>query len=166
MRKQIQFMLISTLSLTLIACGGAEDEDVLGGMGLGEVGAEGRVESPSTDLEAAESQEETEEGTPAESGETSDEETPVDEEITEAPVEEEEEEEQTAVEGGAELEEVEVVDGIPAPGSICPIPEPWGYKVGENLKNMAFQNCAGEYITMYDAACGAAVSWVYFTYGW
>ena len=164
MRKQIQFMLIGTLGLTLIACGGAEDEDVLGGIGLSEVGAESGVESPNTDLEAAESQEEAEEETPAESGETVDEETPVEEEITEAPVEEEEE--QTAVEGGAELEEVEVVDGIPAPGSICPIPEPWGYKVGENLKNMAFQNCAGEYITMYDAACGAAVSWVYFTYGW
>lgn len=67
-------------------------------------------------------------------------------------------------EGGGE--ESQVVDGIPAPGALCPIPEPWGYVVGDNLKNMAFTNCQGESVTMYDSACGAAVSWVYFTYGW
>jgi len=65
-----------------------------------------------------------------------------------------------------EDEFVAAVDGIPAPGSVCPIPEPWGYMKGDNLKNMAFKNCKGEFVTMYDAACGAAVSWVYFTYGW
>ena len=66
-----------------------------------------------------------------------------------------------------EDELIPAVDGIPAPGgTACPFPEPWGYKKDEYLKNMAFKNCAGEVVTMYDAACGAAVSWVYFTYGW
>ena len=76
-----------------------------------------------------------------------------------------EEEGGEAAEGGQE-EGPATVDGIPAPGSLCPIPEPWGYAKGDNLKNMAFKNCSGEDVTMYDAACGAAVSWVYFTYGW
>ena len=76
-------------------------------------------------------------------------------------------EEGTSEEGGEGGEEiVQVINGIPAPESVCPYPEPWGYKVGDNLKNMAFQNCEGDYVSIYDIGCGASVSWIYFTYGW
>ncbi len=76
-----------------------------------------------------------------------------------------------AEEGGEAIEEEgpdepEIVDGVPAPGALCPIPEPWGSKVGDNLQNMAFKDCAGNDVTLWDMACGSSVSWVYFTYGW
>ncbi|NUN13159.1 MAG: hypothetical protein HUU55_05935 [Myxococcales bacterium] len=59
-----------------------------------------------------------------------------------------------------------VVNGVPAPGSVCPIPEPWGYAVGDTVKNMAFKDCAGNPVTIHDVMCGSSVGWVYFTYGW
>jgi hypothetical protein len=75
-------------------------------------------------------------------------------------------------EGECIIEEIEidpfegVVDGVPAPGAACPIPEVWGYKPGENMSNIAFMDQNGGSVTLWDSACGAAVNWVYFTYGW
>ena len=172
MRKNIRLVVIGAFLLPFLGCGGAEDEELSVGAETGIEGlAEGAgEEAPGAELEAEELTEESgsessEETTPE--GENEGDESASVEEGEEADVPTDEEGgEEAALEGGEEPEDIAVVDGVPAPGSICPIPEPWGCKVGDNLKNMAFQNCAGEYITMYDAACGAAVSWVYFTYGW
>ena len=75
-------------------------------------------------------------------------------------------------EGECIIEEVEVdpfegvVNGVPAPGAVCPIPDPWGYKPGENMSNIAFKDQNNGDVTLWDSSCGAAVNWVYFTYGW
>jgi hypothetical protein len=58
------------------------------------------------------------------------------------------------------------VNGVPAPGAVCPIPSPWGFTVGEQMQNIAYKDCNGNDATLWDSACGAAVNWVYFTYGW
>lgn len=72
----------------------------------------------------------------------------------------------TAKEPDSGPEEPLIVNGVPAPGSACPIPEPWGYAVGDTVKNMAFKDCAGNPVTIHDVVCGSSVGWVYFTYGW
>ena len=64
------------------------------------------------------------------------------------------------------IEEPEIIAGVPAPGSQCPFPQPWGTKLGEYLKNVAFHNCAGDDVTLYDAVCGASVGWIFFTPTW
>lgn len=75
-------------------------------------------------------------------------------------------------EGECIIEEIEVdpfegvVNGVPAPGAVCPIPEPWGHTPGENMINIAFTDQNSAPVTLWDSACGASVNWVYFTYGW
>ena len=58
-----------------------------------------------------------------------------------------------------------VEGGFPAPGSQCPVPEPWGFNKGERIENTSLIDCQGNPLPIHDVICGASVGWVYFYRG-
>ena len=58
-----------------------------------------------------------------------------------------------------------VEDGFPAPGSECPVPEPWGFELTNRMDNTQLVDCDGNPIHMHDQFCGATVGWLYFFRG-
>ena len=63
------------------------------------------------------------------------------------------------------LDDLASVHAIPAPGSQCPVPEPYGYEKGERLENVELVDCEGNPFMLHDRVCGSTVSWVYFYRG-
>ena len=59
----------------------------------------------------------------------------------------------------------EVDSGFPAPGSICPVPEPWGFNLTQHMDNTQLVDCDGNPVYMHDEFCGATVGWLYFFRG-
>ena len=65
----------------------------------------------------------------------------------------------------ANLDELGLVQGVPAPGSECPVPEPYGFEKGQRLDNTQLVDCEGNLFNVHDVICGSTVGWVYFYRG-
>jgi len=59
----------------------------------------------------------------------------------------------------------EVEDGFPAPGSLCPVPQPWGFELTQHMDNTQLVDCEGNPVNLHDEFCGATVGWLYFFRG-
>jgi len=68
-------------------------------------------------------------------------------------------------EASADPDEMASVHGIPAPGSQCPVPEPYGFEKGDRLENVELVDCEGNPFKLHERICGSTVSWVYFYRG-
>ena len=67
--------------------------------------------------------------------------------------------------GNTDLDELGLVQGVPAPGSECPVPEPYGFDKGQRLDNTQLVDCEGNFFNVHDVICGSTVGWVYFYRG-